>query len=262
MLPRTLWFLMVVVACKRSAPGSEATAGSSAPPPPPAAAQPAPAQAAAPAPGDLPIDPARPMPEAGMSTSGTLQPGVPAKILVDGRSDIFSSGMAKAVPERGGRLPALLTLAPGGGHVTFSDVKGVSGCAGDATTPADGGDCVSPDTIIAAADGISGIIDHQHSLFMTGVFLGAAQPSGDAPPSLDFSTGALGEGFAELSPKLAQTFFIGDGRTPAGATQRFVIPEGATRLFVGFADAPFFQGGPGAYDDNTGGLSAAVTQQK
>jgi hypothetical protein len=252
---------MFVVACKRSAPGSEATKGSSTPPAPPAATQPAVAQPTAHAPGDLLIDPAKPMPEAGMSTSATLQPGQPATVVIEGRSDIFSSGMAKAFTERGGRLPALLTLASGGGHVTFSDVKGASGCVGT-VVPADGGDCVSPDTVIDAADGISGIVDHQHSLFMVGVFLGGAQPSGEAPPALDFSADALGEAFSELSPKIAQTFFIGDGRTPAGATQRFVIPDGATRLFLGFADATFFRGGPGAYDDNTGGLHATATQQK
>lgn len=33
-------------------------------------------------------------------------------------------------------------------------------------------------------------------------------------------------------PRLKQIFFIGDGRTDAGAPQQFVVPEGATRLFL------------------------------
>ncbi|HMG55449.1 MAG TPA: hypothetical protein VK601_18255 [Kofleriaceae bacterium] len=256
MFKRTLWFLILVVACKRSAPGSEATRSS-----PAGSAEHTAVPAAAPASSELPIDPTKPPPEAGLSTSATLQLGKPAMVVVDGRGDVYSSGMAAADPPRGGRLPALLTLAPGGGHVAFGNVKGASGCAGGDATPADGGDCVSRDTIIQPADGISGIVDHQHSMFLAGVFLGP-QRSTEAPPTLDFSDNALGEAFAELSPRIAQTFFIGNGLTPSGATQRFVIPDGATRLFLGYADAPFFQGSPGAYDDNAGGLHVTATQQK
>jgi hypothetical protein len=257
MLKRTLWFLILVVACKRTTHRSEDNQRS---PTSPAEQTSAPAPPKA-TPGDLPIDPDKPLPEASLSTSATLELGKPAMVVVDGRADIYSSGMAKTAEARGGRLPALLTLAPGGGHVAFSNVKGKVGCTGGAATPADGGDCVSPDTVIAAADGISGIVDHQHSMFMAGVFLGP-QPSTEEPPTLDFSENATGEAFPALSPRIAQSFFIGDGLTPGGATQRFVIPEGATRLYVGFADAPFFQGPPGAYEDNTGGLHVTATQQK
>ena len=39
-----------------------------------------------------------------------------------------------------------------------------------------------------------------------------------------------------LSPQLQQPFFIGDGRTTDGAPQEFVVPDGATRLFLGAMD--------------------------
>src|SRR5262249_39942824 len=57
---------------------------------------------------------------------------------------------------------------------------------------------------------------------------------------------------------LNQTFFIGDGLTGtgSGSVQVFHVPDGATRLYLGFADAFFFQGDPGYYDDNTGSLTA------
>ena len=99
-----------------------------------------------------------------------------------------------------------------------------------------------------------------------GVELELRRPAGPvrvrAPARLDFSMNAHSESFAELSPLLGQTFFIGDGTTPSGLQQRFVIPAGATRFYLGFADAFSFQGPPGAYADNTGGLSVTLTQAR
>jgi hypothetical protein len=82
------------------------------------------------------------------------------------------------------------------------------------------------------------------------------------PAALDFSEAALGMAFAELRPQLGQSFFIGDGLTGtgSGAQQRFVTPAGATKLYLGFADAQAFQGNPGAYDDNTGSVAMRLTQ--
>ena len=54
---------------------------------------------------------------------------------------------------------------------------------------------------------------------------GSGEHAAAATPA--FSAAAIGEAFAELSPRIAQTFFIGDGRTPGGATQRFLVPGGA-----------------------------------
>ena len=61
-----------------------------------------------------------------------------------------------------------------------------------------------------------------------------------------------------LSPELAQTFFIGDGRTSTGRPQRFHPPTGATRLYLGLADAWSFDGPPGFYADNSGSFKVAV----
>lgn len=220
-------------------------------------AQPAPAMNA-----DLPIDPAQPMPDASRSTDAVLELGKPATAIVDGRADIFSANLAAPDAGRGGRLPARITLVPAGGYITFSAVKGKVGCAGDGEQAGpDGGTCAGGDTDILAANGIAGIVDHQHTQFLVGVFLGNTNPARPAA-RLDFSDAARGNSFAELSPLVGQTFFIGDGTTPSGLPQRFVIPPGATRLYLGFADAFSFQGPPGAYGDNTGGLSVTLTQAK
>jgi hypothetical protein len=68
-----------------------------------------------------------------------------------------------------------------------------------------------------------------------GIFLDDNVPSGTPPPTLDFSTGASRD-FTSLSPQLNQVFFIGDGVTSGGTQQQFVIPSGATRLFIGKMD--------------------------
>jgi Flp pilus assembly protein TadG len=86
-----------------------------------------------------------------------------------------------------------------------------------------------------------------------GVFLGNSEPdSTSAPAALDFST-ASSQDFATLSPLLKQPFFIGDGLRADGVTlQGFVVPAGATRLYVGCMD---FQ----EWSDNSGTMSTTVT---
>ena len=56
-----------------------------------------------------------------------------------------------------------------------------------------------------------------------------------------------------------QTFFIGDGLTGngVGAAQQFIVPDGATRLFLGYADGNNYSGAPGQYQDNSGSVTAS-----
>jgi hypothetical protein len=68
------------------------------------------------------------------------------------------------------------------------------------------------------------------------VFLDDTNPSMTSPPpSLNFTT-PTSRDFTSLSPQLKQVFFVGDGRTSTGAVQQFVVPPGATRLFIGKMD--------------------------
>lgn len=92
---------------------------------------------------------------------------------------------------------------------------------------------------------------------LAGVFLDDAIPLGGAPASLDFSATGLGTDFEHLAPGLGQAFFIGDGLTGTadGVRQRFTVPDGATRLFLGSVDADSTDGPaipPGFYTDNAG----------
>lgn len=69
-----------------------------------------------------------------------------------------------------------------------------------------------------------------------GVFLSDSAPDlTPSPPTLDFSTAASRD-FAMLSPLLEQIFFIGDGLDDGAASQTFIAPTGATRLFLGPMD--------------------------
>ena len=87
-----------------------------------------------------------------------------------------------------------------------------------------------------------------------GVFLDDTQPDSTPAPTsaLDFSTPASRD-FASISPKLKQPFFVGDGLRADGTTlQDFVVPTGATRLYIGIMD---FQ----QWSDNSGVMSTTVT---
>jgi len=85
-----------------------------------------------------------------------------------------------------------------------------------------------------------------------GVFLDDNLPTGSPPPaSLDFSTAASRD-FASLAPQLKQPFFIGDGLSGAtGTVQQFIVPAGATRLFLGVVDGS-------GWLDNVGSFSVTV----
>ena len=81
-----------------------------------------------------------------------------------------------------------------------------------------------------------------------GVFLGATDPSQatGTPATLDFSTQSA-RNFQSLSPVLRQMFFIGDGRRDDGSVQQFIVPPGATRLFIGTMDGYEWNNNVGSY---------------
>lgn len=70
---------------------------------------------------------------------------------------------------------------------------------------------------------------------------------------------------ASLAPDLYQVFYVGDGRAgfndAGGALLSFTAPAGATRLYLGFADAGAFWGLSSWYADNLGSLQVSVTLQ-
>ncbi|MEO1059148.1 MAG: FG-GAP-like repeat-containing protein, partial [Actinomycetota bacterium] len=99
-------------------------------------------------------------------------------------------------------------------------------------------------TFFGARDGFSGL--RAPFAAPVGVFLGDAAPEpGSTPADLDFSSSGIDDDFVTLSPLLQQPFLIGDGRAPDGTIQTFVVPDGATRLFIGIMDSGSWTTNPG-----------------
>lgn len=176
---------------------------------------------------------------------------------VDGKANIFAAGLS-SVPGfagGGGLLPVEVSLLGGVNEVSFSTTGEVNCCGSTVgNTPPDGS--FGSPTNISSYGGISGI-KTSSVMMLVGVFLGPEPPSPQAPPILAFNT--IGINFTTLSAELQQTFFIGDGFTSGGTKQTFVVPAGATRLFLGIADAQGFIGNPNG--DNTGAFEVTVSFQ-
>jgi hypothetical protein len=85
---------------------------------------------------------------------------------------------------------------------------------------------------------------------LLGVFLDDTQPNVSAAPD----PFAYLPDAATVAPGLKQPFFIGDGLTLSGGVQQFIVPAGATRLFLGTAD------GYGWYN-NVGSFSVEVVSR-
>lgn len=185
------------------------------------------------------------------------------EVVVGGQCNIFGAGYA--VPPSpdgggGGILPVLIQVGGySGGFVELPSVTGlVSAGSGFPLHGGDGGTSASGTTDVLSWGGISGLIHANRTLFLTGVFLGPGSASDPAPPRLDVTNANSAQQFA---PLIAQTFFLGDGRDALNEMQRFSIPDGATRLYLGFVDSFDFgnpTNAPGHYGDNWGSLSVTV----
>ncbi len=121
--------------------------------------------------------------------------------------------------------------------IVFPIVGGTTDChaAGDDCLPTGPEGNLGAVATISTINALSGIVYRGwYSLPLMGVFLGPTLP-GLAPPGRVFDRW---EDFVHLFPKLGQVFWIGDGLngTGTGLTQIFHVPEGATRLYVGFID--------------------------
>jgi hypothetical protein len=194
------------------------------------------------------------------STSAGAQSGTETILST---ANIFASGgNAPSLPAgdlgpSAASAPTLIAITtPGSGRtLTFASATGLWNCfVGAPLNDADGGTCAGPATNISSTGSIAGIETGSRTMFLVGLFLEAGLP-GAAPSRLVYSTPDLSS--ATFSPGIGQVFFIGDGLTGtgSGATQTFAVPDGATRLFLGIADAFGFSGPPGAYGDNTGSIT-------
>jgi hypothetical protein len=187
------------------------------------------------------------------------------QVTVPGTADVWLAGQSSGTVLQGiftlsdsapANSPVLastgLNLTPGS-YLTFSATGSTNynGCQSsnpDGTIP-----CGNFTT--TAAGPYFGISTYSGPInAVIGVFIGPNAPSGTAPSGLDFSTGSA-QSQTTVSPQLNQVFFIGDGLTGTGngAVQQFIVPAGATRLFLGSSD------GAGANYDNSGSITVTVS---
>jgi hypothetical protein len=93
-------------------------------------------------------------------------------------------------------------------------------------------------------NGISNVTAPYDSLI--GVFLEDDGPDRfKAPKHLDFKR--LGLNFTSLAPELRQVFFIGTGATKDGVSRRYLVPKGATRLYLGIMDSAEWNNNSGSF---------------
>lgn len=152
-----------------------------------------------------------------------------------------------------GTLPPESSLAVIPGAILTFRVTGGASNTGTCCEPLDG----ATEYLMTDLDSLTGIagMDHGRLGTLVGVFLNGATPMPPAPNRIDSSTKGPGFGFLRLKPQPQQMFFIGDGRqgTGSGKLQRFVVPEGATRLFLGVHDG-------NEWYNNSGVITVTVMQ--
>jgi Flp pilus assembly protein TadG len=100
--------------------------------------------------------------------------------------------------------------------------------------------------------GISNIAAPLNS--MLGVFTDGGVPSteGAAPAGKDFSTQTERD-YASIEPQLRQMIYVGTGQTSNGQQQTIIVPNGATKLYLGTMDGH-------EWSNNQGGYNATITQ--
>ena len=196
-----------------------------------------------------------------------MQPGDSRSVTLPGTTSIYQifghSGSANPPADDAPYLPF---IAGTGNVFTVTGVTGGVNCCGNAD------ELNTPDGMIfspfagwqatTTVTGINGLSDANGNtqLPLVGVFTGDTDPFGQTAPAAlpDWDAAAP----ASLAPGLHQVFYIGDGRAgfnnANGALLTFTAPAGATRLYLGFADAGNFSGTAGWYWDNPGTMSATV----
>lgn len=196
-----------------------------------------------------------------------MQPGDSRSVTLPGTTSIYQvfghSGSANPPADDAAYLP----FEAGSGRVfTFTSVTGGVNCC---STPSE---LNTPDGMIfsqfvilnptTTVTGINGLSDAKGNtqLPLVGVFTTDTDPFGQTAPAALPAWNASAP--TSLAPAMHQVFYIGDGRAgfndAGGALLQFTAPVGATRLYLGFADAGNFIGTSGWYWDNPGSMSATV----
>jgi hypothetical protein len=173
-----------------------------------------------------------------------------ATVIVPGTSNPWLAGLPDgASAQQGDVAPANSpVLAPipifPGTFLTFTAEGLVNNNPVPGGSEPDGGSL----QIHVAENGIAGFTAPINALL--GVFLNDSLPTSSAVPDpYVFTPDAL-----TIAPDLKQVFFIGDGMRLGGDIQQFLVPSGATRLFIGTMDGA-------QWNNNYGEFSVTVVPE-
>ena len=179
------------------------------------------------------------------------------RVSVPGTSNPYLAGMPKGTKADVGdrapqQSPVVIKLPAGATGVTFAaagEVDHQPGCPPHCDSPE--GSTLTQHRR-GSEHGIGDIGAPINAL--VGVFLNDDRPDKSRPLRRLVFDGAHRQ-FTIFSPELKQVFFIGRGTTKSGEVRQFVIPKGATRLFLGTMDG--FE-----WNNNTGAFSVIVTVER
>lgn len=186
------------------------------------------------------------------------QPKEVEKITVEipAQSNVYFHEIPDTSKVRGGAgIPPVAIDVRGVKMISFENAEGLVSCFGEYDSTyfgADGG-AFGKKTDIADCGSYSGIKHDKKVMFLTGVMISDYSGLELPLPADDFTNT---ENKLESFPAFGQTFFIGDGKTADGATQRWLVSKDATTLYLGFADC--LSGPPSNYRNNAGTIKITV----
>jgi len=179
----------------------------------------------------------------GIGLCTALAVSAQVSVSVSANMDLYRAGNYDDGSD--GAAPALFSFTAFAGRtLSFSAVNGTWACNSSATPfTADGtsaSPCFPAANITNPVGTFAGYSLTDFSGALAGMFLEDNLPA-SAPAPLRFyrshaALGGIQTGFASLSPKIGQVFFIGDGLTgtETGAIQTFNVPATATHLYLGY----------------------------
>lgn len=176
-------------------------------------------------------------------------------LVMDTRTNIFLSGgnSYDFTPVGGaGLTPTGIALTAGTGRVLSLSAFGSSFfCSASCCLAATPDGPAAGDSNIFGMGGIGGI-QAPTSGFLAALFCGPTLPPSTLPASTPAQNVITDLDALSYAPGIGQVFFVGNGSTAADVMQQFLVPDGATDLYFGIADASIFSGLPDFYDDNLG----------
>jgi hypothetical protein len=205
-----------------------------------------------------------------------LMTGASTSVSVSSLSDPYFAGMPITTTDAAGDTVATdaptqvvgIPVIPGQ-YITFTNVSGTTSVVpgtvpyvgpagqtqsqyGSVTQHNENWDGTYPYNIASSENGIANAIIPEDA-FM-GLFLGASAPNANtAPATVDWTQPSQLNQTDYNSIVIQQPFYVGTGSTTGNVVQKFLVPPGATRLYVAIWDGV-------EYNNNGGTLTATISQ--